>query len=97
MKFLSFVALASMAMAAPANKKRANALDVKLEQIGNTEVRAIISNNGVNNLKVLKTGTILDTNPVEKVQVFQNSTSLLLFQPVKPSTDIIIARRGGPF
>ena len=77
MKFLSFVALASMAMAAPANKKRANALDVKLEQIGNTEVRAVISNNGVNNLKVLKTGTILDTNPVEKVQVFQNSTLLL--------------------
>lgn len=75
MKFLSFVALASMAAAAPSNKKRAAALDVAIEQISNTEVRAIISNNGVNNLKVLKTGTILDDKPVEKVQIFQNSKS----------------------
>ncbi|KXJ86457.1 neutral protease 2-like protein [Microdochium bolleyi] len=73
MKFLSFIALASMAMAAPSNKKRADALDVTIEQVGNTEVRAIIRNNGVSNLKVLKTGTILDSSATEKVQVFQNN------------------------
>lgn len=76
MKFLSFIALASMAMAAPSAEKRApSPLDVKLEMVGNSEVKATVTNNGKSNLKLFKTGTILDSAPVEKARVAYDGTS----------------------
>ena len=71
MKLFAGLALASLAVAAPAVHKRApTPLDVKLELQGNSKVKAIITNNGKNNLKVLKSGTFLDTSAVEKAQVY---------------------------
>ncbi|POR39428.1 Neutral protease 2 [Tolypocladium paradoxum] len=69
--FTGLVAGAALAAAAPSAEKRApSPLEVKLEMLGNTEVKAVFTNKGKNNLKVLKTGSILDQAPVEKTKVF---------------------------
>lgn len=61
--------MATMAAAAPTEKRAPTPLDVKLELVGNSEVKATVTNNGKNNLKIMKTGTLLDTAAVEKVEV----------------------------
>lgn len=79
MKFLASVSvLASLAGAASIDMgKRADSpLEVKLELVGNTEVKASITNNGEVELKLFKTGSILDEVPVEKVGVFQANNKL---------------------
>lgn len=75
MKFLGNVALLA-SLASAASMKRTSPLDVQLEQVGNSGVKATITNTGASDLKVLKTGTILDSAPVEKVQVFQGNSKL---------------------
>ncbi|KAH7157426.1 Deuterolysin metalloprotease family-domain-containing protein [Dactylonectria estremocensis] len=71
MKLLAGLALASLAAAVPVMEKRATVgLDVELQMQGNSKVKAVITNNGQNSLKVLKSGTFLDTSAVEKAQVF---------------------------
>jgi deuterolysin len=73
MKFLAgLAALVSLAAAAPHGGP--TPLDVKLEMNGNSAVKATITNNGKNNLKVLKVGTIFDTSAVEKATVSANGT-----------------------
>jgi deuterolysin len=78
MKLLAGLALASMAIAAPLVDKRApTPLNVELKMQGNSKVKAVITNNGKSNLKLLKVGTFLDTAPVERAQVFSaGKTSL---------------------
>lgn len=78
MKLLSSVSfLASLVSAVSVDlARRDSPLEVKLEMIGNTAVKASITNNGDAELKLFKTGSILDTTPVEKVGVFQASTFL---------------------
>ncbi|KAI9162844.1 Disintegrin and metalloproteinase domain-containing protein B [Paramyrothecium foliicola] len=51
--------------------KREAPLDVKIEQIGNSEVKATITNTGSVALRVLKTGSILDSAPIEKAVISQ--------------------------
>lgn len=85
MKFLAgFVALASMAAAAPNPRGGPTPLDVQLEMAGNSAVKATITNNGKNNLKVLKTGTIFDSSAVEKATVSANGMSHL-HTPIPPT------------
>ncbi|CAM1502413.1 Fc.00g043970.m01.CDS01 [Cosmosporella sp. VM-42] len=77
MKFFASLALASLAVAAPAVQKRApTPLGVKLELQGNSKVKAVITNNGKKDLKVLKSGTFLDTAAVEKAQVYSGDTTV---------------------
>jgi deuterolysin len=72
MKLFAVAAIASLANAVSLNfNKRDSALDVKLELTGNTAVKAVITNTGSEDLKVLKIGTFLDDAAVEKVEVFQ--------------------------
>lgn len=71
--FAGLAALASLAAAAPSGAP--SPLDVKLEKAGNSAVKATITNNGKENLKVFKVGTIFDKTPVEKVQVLSAGTS----------------------
>ncbi|VUC23780.1 unnamed protein product [Clonostachys rosea] len=69
MKFSSILSLASLASAAPyfhSNEGSPDALSVKLEMVGNSDVKASITNNGNSKLRLLKTGTILGNAPVEK-------------------------------
>lgn len=72
MKFLPLVSLAVIASAVVVDiTKRDSPLDVKLEMVGNTAVKAAITNTGDSDLKIFKTGTFLDNSAVEKVEVFQ--------------------------
>lgn len=87
MKFVAGLALASLAVAAPAVHQRApTPLDIKLEMQGNSKVKAVVTNNGKNNLKVLKTGTFLDNTAVEKAQVFSDDT-LVDFDGIRITLD----------
>lgn len=74
MKFFSALMMAAMAAAAPTEKRAPTPLDVKLELVGNSEVKATVTNNGKNDLKIMKTGTFLDTAAVEKVEVLSGGT-----------------------
>ncbi|KAK1777215.1 Deuterolysin metalloprotease family-domain-containing protein [Copromyces sp. CBS 386.78] len=75
MKFLAGLSLiASVASAMSVDlTQRGGPLDVKIEVVGNTNVKASITNTGMEPLKVLKTGSILDTAAVEKTQIFSSS------------------------
>jgi len=70
----SFLALASFGALASAAAIAAEKLDSPLQMqialIGNTRIKATLTNNGATTLKLLNKGTILDSNPSEKVQVW---------------------------
>lgn len=93
MKFsagLSLV-LASIASSTAVNlNKRETPLDVKLEMVGNTEVKATVTNTGASPLKVFKTGTFLDSSPIEKVEIYSpgksSPSSITILRP-SPSLD----------
>lgn len=82
MKFftgLSVAALVSAASAVSLNlNKRDSPLDVKLEMVGNTEVKATVTNTGADNLKLYKAGSLLDTAAVEKVEIYNAGRRLPL-------------------
>ncbi|KAK2612501.1 hypothetical protein QQS21_001439 [Conoideocrella luteorostrata] len=79
MKLLTtLTTLITVAAAAPSSKKAPTSnVDVKLEAIGNSEVKAIISNHGKQDIRVFKPGTILDTSAVQKVKVVADGTASL--------------------
>ncbi|RYO89473.1 hypothetical protein DL766_007625 [Monosporascus sp. MC13-8B] len=84
MKVLTGVSLlASLASAVSVDiGKRDSPLDVKLEMVGNTAVKASIINNGETDLKLFKTGSFLDEAAVEKVDVFQ-ANSKVAFEGIR--------------
>ncbi len=61
----------SLATALPSNLalRAPTPLDVKLEMDGNSLVKATLTNKGKESLRLFKTGSILDTIPVNKAQV----------------------------
>lgn len=76
MKFqLSVAALAAVASAASVDiNKRDSPLSIKLESVGNSEVKIAVTNNGEKVLNLLSKGTFLDeVAPVEKVQVYSTA------------------------
>ncbi|KAG6041482.1 hypothetical protein E4U41_004059 [Claviceps citrina] len=81
MKFItSFAALLCLAAAAP---EAPTPLDVKLEMAGNSAVKATITNNGKENLKVFKTGTILDKAAIQKAHVIGPDGNKVQFQGIR--------------
>lgn len=50
--------------------KRDSPLDVKIQMVDNSIVQAAITNTGRETLRLLKTGTILDSAAVEKTEIF---------------------------
>ncbi|KAI9151255.1 metalloproteinase [Paramyrothecium foliicola] len=77
MKFFIGAVLASVASAASVDlAKRDSPLDLSLELVGNTAVKAVLTNTGAEALKVLKTGSILDQLEVEKSVVFSGAEKL---------------------
>lgn len=71
MKFSAVTYLAALASAASVDlTKRDSPLDLKLELVGNSAVKATLTNTGSQDLKIFKTGSILDEIAVEKSQVF---------------------------
>ncbi|KAJ4165040.1 hypothetical protein LMH87_006687 [Akanthomyces muscarius] len=75
MKLLTSVTmLASVALAVPRSlstrQTNDSPLDVRIEMDGNSRVKAVLTNNGNKELRLLKTGTFLDQAPVEKAKVY---------------------------
>ncbi|OAQ76930.1 peptidase m35 deuterolysin protein [Purpureocillium lilacinum] len=69
------LAFAAMVAAAPSAENRGpSPFEVKLEMLGNSEIKATFTNKGNNRLKILRTGSILDTSSVEKAKVFSGET-----------------------
>ncbi|KAI1425827.1 metallo proteinase [Xylaria sp. FL1777] len=70
------VYFAALANAAAVNLKRGSPLVVEIEQVGNSEVKASITNTGNVALRILRAGSILDSSPVEKVKISQGAESV---------------------
>lgn len=71
MKFIaSLPYLAALANALAVDlSKRDSPINVELEMVSNSEVKAKITNTGSEALNVFKTGSILDSRPIEKTAV----------------------------
>lgn len=69
MKFLSVLAGAASVSAAALRDVSNSQLDVKLQAVGNNAVKATIQNNGKEDIRLLKPGSILDSSAVQKVKV----------------------------
>ncbi|KAF2964037.1 hypothetical protein GQX73_g9533 [Xylaria multiplex] len=67
---------AALTNAAAVNLKGESPLVVEIEQVGNSEVKASITNTGNVPLRVLKAGSILDSSPVEKSKVAQGAKNV---------------------
>ena len=81
MKFkFSLATLVALAAAAPTTPDGTDTsgLKVDLTLVSNTQVKAVLTNTGKDDLKLLKTGTILSSAPVHKVRVTQKSRSYAL-------------------
>lgn len=74
---MKFIALFAAAASALSIQQRASPLSVKLEMVGNSEVKATITNTGSENVRLLRTGTILDSAAVEKTNVFSGGEPYL--------------------
>ncbi|KAK6218798.1 hypothetical protein LQW54_002724 [Pestalotiopsis sp. IQ-011] len=54
----------------------ASPLDVKIEHVGNSEVKATVTNTGSTSLRVLKAGSLFDESAVEKTKVSQGASKV---------------------
>lgn len=74
MKSIVGLCLATLALGARINiHKRASPLELSIESVGNSGVKASLTNTGSEDLKLLTTGTILDSQAVEKAEIFSGS------------------------
>lgn len=88
MKFFTGLSLVASALAVRMDvTKRDSPLKVEIQSVGNSAVKAVITNTGSEPIKLMKTGSILDKTAVEKAEIFSGgtytvfSTGLLLFGP----------------
>lgn len=58
------------AATSPAAQDDSSSLQLKIELSKNTIIKAVLTNNGDRDVKLLRAGSLLDENPVEKSQVF---------------------------
>lgn len=71
MKFITGLSLIASALAVSIDlEKRDGPLAVTIESIGNSAVKATITNTGSEAIKVFKTGSLLDSTAVEKAEIF---------------------------
>ncbi|KMU92516.1 neutral protease 2 [Coccidioides immitis H538.4] len=86
---IALVALAGQALALPFNElaERDTGLDVKLIPIGNTRVKAIITNNADHEMSFVKYNTLFDSSPVRKVQISKDG-SIIPFSGIHLYYDI---------
>lgn len=86
-----FALLGSLAAAVPSNLalRDPTPLNAKLEMEGNSLVRATVTNTGTENLRLFITGSILDSIPVKKVQVFSDGKQLANCATTRPHTNSV--------
>lgn len=74
MKSILGLYFSSLALGATVNvQKRESPLKVTIESVGNSGVKASLTNTGSEDLKLLKTGTILDSKAIEKAEIYSGS------------------------
>lgn len=81
MKFLlvsSFVASALAVKFPRVLVPREAALEVTVESVGNSALKAVITNTGTETLKLMKAGSILDDRAVERAEVYSGSEFITL-------------------
>lgn len=69
---IAVLVTSSLAHVVPLISKRDGRLKVELSQAHATEVRAVMTNMGSEPLKLLDYGTLMDKNPVQKLNVFRD-------------------------
>lgn len=80
MKSIIGLCLTTLALGARVNvQKRASPLEITIESVGNSGVKASLTNTGSEDLKLLKTGTILDSKAIEKAEIYSGSELLYPF------------------
>lgn len=71
MKFLTGLSLVASALAVRIDvTKRDSPLKVEIQSVGNSAVKAVVTNTGSEPIKLMKTGSILDSKAVEKAEIF---------------------------
>ncbi|CEJ87506.1 hypothetical protein VHEMI04435 [[Torrubiella] hemipterigena] len=70
---LQLLAFSALAAAVPTSQP---ALDVAVERVGNSGIKATFRNPGASELKLLKTGTILGDSPTKKVHVTSGNSPI---------------------
>lgn len=76
MKLFTILSLVTFALAAAVDK-RDGPIAVSIEQTSNTGLKATITNTGASSIKVFKAGSILDSNLIEKTEIFSGGKSLI--------------------
>lgn len=80
MKFFTGLSLVASALAVRMDvTKRDSPLKVEIQSVGNSAVKAVITNTGSEPIKLMKTGSILDQTAIEKAEIFSGGTYTLLF------------------
>ncbi len=69
MKFLSVLTGAASVSAVALRDVSKGQLDVTLQAVGNSQVKATVQNNGKDDISLLKPGSIFDSSAVQKVKV----------------------------
>jgi deuterolysin len=67
--FANIVALAALAAAAPPAAPNSPTVEVKLEMQDNSNVKAVVTNMGSEEIKIFKHSGLLGKGPIRKVQV----------------------------
>jgi hypothetical protein len=71
MKFLACLSLLASALAVRLDvAKRDSPLKVEIQSVGNSAVKAVVTNTGSEPIRLMKTGSILDKAAVEKAEIF---------------------------
>ncbi|WEW62050.1 Fungalysin/Thermolysin Extracellular metalloproteinase 5 [Emydomyces testavorans] len=87
--FIALVALTGKTLATPLNglPERHTELNVQLTSIGNTRVKAVVTNNGQQEMSFLKYNTIFDSAPIRKVTITKDG-SMVPFKGINRYYDI---------
>ncbi|KAL1848900.1 hypothetical protein Daus18300_013459 [Diaporthe australafricana] len=74
MKFFTGLSLVASALAVRMDvTKRDSPLKVEIQSVGNSAVKAVVTNTGTEAIKLMKTGSILDQTAVEKAEIFSGA------------------------
>ncbi|KAJ4394663.1 hypothetical protein N0V93_003882 [Gnomoniopsis smithogilvyi] len=65
-----------LAVSIPDNRRRDTPLEVTVESVENSALKASITNTGSEPLRLLKTGSILDSAAIERAEIFSGSEQL---------------------
>ncbi|VUC35450.1 unnamed protein product [Clonostachys rosea] len=77
MKFLlNLLSLASLVATSPLELRSDPSVELKIEKVGETSIKATVTSHHGSNLKLLKLGGILDDNDVEKANVFSGDNEI---------------------